>query len=158
MEQEYVNRAAVEKLKISAVQANVCMLITIDSNNEQHTRPMAAITIDYDGCFWFFASKSSGKLKDISAHNTVRIVYANSSNHSYMEVEGPCTVVCDRNDIQQKWKNIVTEWFPQGLNDPELCLIRLDVQNAFYWDAQNERIECITIKTTTVVETQSLAA
>jgi general stress protein 26 len=75
-----------------------------------------------------------------------------------MEVEGPCTVVCDRNDIQQKWKNIVTEWFPQGLNDPELCLIRLDVQNAFYWDAQNERIECITIKTTTVVETQSLAA
>jgi general stress protein 26 len=63
MEQEYVNRAAVEKLKISAVQANVCMLITIDSNNEQHTRPMAAITIDYDGCFWFFCQQVFGQIK-----------------------------------------------------------------------------------------------
>ena len=42
----------------------------------------------------------------------------------------------DRQKIAELWNEALEPWFPDGLNDPELQLIRVDLQHADFWDGQ----------------------
>jgi general stress protein 26 len=137
---------------------DICMLITTDESGQRHNRPMAEIKIDDNGGCWFFASKSSGKLKDIAINNKLQLVFANPAMNDYVELHGVATLVCDENEIRNNWSPLVNEWFPKGIKDPEVCLVKVEVTSIFYWDKMTERIKRLSIQTTTVVEDQRLAA
>jgi general stress protein 26 len=158
MEQVKINKAAVERIRKSATDPNICMIITTDADGNRHNRPMAAVKIDDDGSCWFFASRSSEKLKDISVNNKIQVVFADPSSEDYMEVHGEATVICDEKEIADKWSPLVSRWFPSGVKDPQVCLVRIEVTSVFYWDAITGGIQRLSIKMTTVVEDQQLAA
>jgi general stress protein 26 len=158
MERQKTNEAAIEQVKEKATTSNVCIIITTDKDGSRHNRPMGAVKIDDDGSCWFFASKSSGKLRDIAVNNKIQIVFANSATEDYMEVHGEGTVICDEKEITDKWSPLVNQWFPNGIKDPEVCLVRIEVTSVFYWDAATEGIQRLAIKTTTVVEDRKIAA
>lgn len=158
MERIRINEAAVEQMKKSAATSDVCMIITTGTDGNRHNRPMAAVKIDDDGSCWFFASRSSGKLKDLAVNNKIQIVFADPSTGDYMEVHGEGVVICDEKEITDKWSPLVNKWFPNGIKDPEVCLVRIEVTSVFYWDATTEGIQRLSIRTTTVVEDQKLAA
>jgi general stress protein 26 len=158
MELIQTNEATVHMLRSMVEGLDICMLITTDIEGHRHNRPMAAIKIDKKGDCWFFASKSSGKLKDISVNNKLQVVFANPAINDYVEVHGVASMVCDEEEIKSKWSPMVNEWFPKGMKDPEVCLVRVEVTNVFYWDKIAEGIKRLVIKTTTVVEGQRLAA
>jgi general stress protein 26 len=151
-------KAAVDTLKKMVQGLDICILITTDIEGQRHNRPMAAIKIDDDGNAWFFVSKSSGKLKDISVNNKLQLVFANPATDVYVEMHGVGSAVCDEEEIKNNWSPLVTQWFPGGIQDPEVCLVRLEVINVFYWDEKAEGIQRLLIKTTTVVDDQRLAA
>lgn len=157
MERNRTNEAAVERMRGMAVAANVCMVITTSEDGGRNNRPIAATKIDDQGNCWFFASKSSGKLKDLAHNNKLQLVFANPDQDHYLEVHGIACVVCDEQEIAEKWSPLVTEWFPGGLQDPEVCLVRVDVTSVFYWDAAAEGIQRLMVKTI-VVHDQKLAA
>jgi general stress protein 26 len=137
---------------------DICMLITTDTEGHRHNRPMAEIKIDDNGDCWFFASRSSGKLKDIAVNNKLQLVFANPAINDYVEVHGVATVVCNEEEIRNNWSPLVNEWFPGGVRDPEVCLVQVNVTSVFYWDEKTAGIKRLLIKTTTVVEDQRLAA
>jgi general stress protein 26 len=137
---------------------DVCMLITTDGEGQRNNRPMAAIKFDELGNCWFFASRSSGKLKDLSINNKLQLVFANPATDDYVEIHGVGNVICDAEEISNKWSPLVSQWFPNGVKDPEVCLVKVEVTNVFYWDEAAEGIQRLAIRTTTVVEDQKLAA
>src|SRR5687767_10666689 len=156
MERIRTNEAAVNRIREMASASAICMLITTDSAGARHNRPMGAVKIDEVGNCWFFASKSSGKIKDLETNDKFQLVFANPGSDDYLEIHGAAEVVCDENEIMAKWSPQVSEWFSGGPRDPELCLVRLAVTNVFYWDETTEDIQRLSIATT-VVE-QSMAA
>jgi general stress protein 26 len=158
MEWVKTNNEAVEQLKRMVQGLDICMLITTDANGQRHNRPMAAINIDNDGNCWFFVSRSSGKLKDISVNNKLQLVFADPASDDYVEIHGVANAVCDENEIRNNWSPLVSKWFPGGITDPEICIVKLDVTNVFYWDEKAEGIQRLLIKTTTVVDDHRLAA
>ncbi len=158
MERIRTNEAAVEKLRTSAAAANVCILITTDAEGNRHNRPMDATRFDDEGNCWFFASRNSGKLKDISNNNKIQLVFANPDRDDYLEIHGAGTVICDEKELADKWSPLVDAWFPGGVKDPQVCLVKVEVTSVFYWDETSEGIQRLSIKTTTVVEDRRLAA
>ena len=156
MERIRTNEAAIEKLRKGA-ESDVCMIITTDAEGHRNNRPMAAVKIDDEGNCWFFASKSSGKLQDLSSNNKIQVVFADPAKDDYMEIHGQGSVICDENEIADKWSPLVHQWFPGGMKDPEVCLVRIEVTSVFYWDANTDGIQRLAIKTT-VVGDQRLAA
>jgi general stress protein 26 len=157
MERIRTDITAVERMRDLADTSNICMLITTDAKGKRNNKPMAAIRIDDEGNCWFFASKSSRKIKDISTNNKIEIVFANPDSDDYLEIHGSGSTICDTEEIQKNWSPLVNEWFPGGITDPEICLVKIDVTSVFYWDAAKEGIQRLSIKTT-VVEEQRLAA
>ncbi len=156
MERIIINEAAVRQMNELAGTSNICMLMTTDASGKRNNRPMAAVRIDEDGNCWFFASKSSGKLKDISINNKIQVVFANPDTDAYLEIHGEGSVICDEDELKRNWSPLVNTWFPDGIKDPEVCLVRIDVTSVFYWDNTTEKIQRLSIQT--IVEEQRLAA
>lgn len=138
---------AVETLRTMVTGLDVCMLITTDAEGHRHNRQMAAIRIDDEGNCWFFASKGSGKLRDLANNNKLQVVFADPGKNNYVEIHGIAEVICDQQQLARNWSPLVSEWFPRGIDDPRVCLVRVDTTNVFYWDERCEGIQRLQIRT-----------
>ena len=42
--------------------------------------------------------------------------------------------------IKELWNPIFKVWFPQGLEDPDLALLKINVEQAEYWDVPSSKL------------------
>jgi general stress protein 26 len=96
---------------------------------------MATQQTESDGDLWFFTQASAAKAEEIRANPHVNVSYASPRENRYVSVSGTATLVRDRKKMQELWDQLYQAWFPHGLEDPDLALLRIDVERAEYWDA-----------------------
>jgi len=118
--------------KLSGIR--VAMLTTTDESGRLHSRPMATQETSADGALWFFTSNNAQVALNIQASREVNLSYVDSNLQRYVSVAGRAWILHDTDRIQELWSPAVAAWFPRGLNDPDLTLIRVDVTEADYWD------------------------
>ncbi|MGZ3881976.1 MAG: pyridoxamine 5'-phosphate oxidase family protein [Flavisolibacter sp.] len=135
MEKNLSDKEALEKFKKLVNDINVCMFIT-NTKDHNHTRPMATIEVEDHGTLWFFTDIRSTKVEEVSAEHTAHLVYAHPGKESYLDVWGATSVVNDKQTLKDKWSPIVKAWFPKGVDDPNLALLKLTPQEVYYWDAE----------------------
>jgi general stress protein 26 len=99
------------------------------------SRPMATQQTESDGDLWFFTQASAAKAEEIRANPHVNVSYAEPRENRYVSVSGTATLVRDRRKIEELWDQLYKAWLPQGLDDPDLALLRINVERAEYWDA-----------------------
>src|SRR3954462_15211660 len=61
-------------------------------------------------------------------------------DQQFVSVNGRAQLIRDRAKIEQLWNPIYKAWFPNGLDDPELALIKVNVEGAEYWDTPNGKM------------------
>jgi len=133
-EKKLQNEEAVQKFQRLVKDVNVCMFTTISDTLELFSRPMATIQVDDDGNAWFFTNEFSEKVHEISKDNSVYLIYSHPRHNTYVYVKGTCTVVVDRSKIDEMWTPVLKAWFPQGKDDPKLCLLKVVTTEAYYWN------------------------
>ncbi len=116
------------------------MMTTIGETGNLHSRPMAVQEMDFDGDFWFFTSSHSGKIESIEHDQHVNLAFTKESDNKWISIAGRAQMVTDRAKIKELWNPLMKTWFPKGVDDPELCLIRVGAESAEYWDAPNSKI------------------
>lgn len=125
---------AIRKVAMMIRGIKVAMLTTVSPDGSLHSRPMATQDADFDGAVWFFSRLSSGKVDEIQADAEVNLAYASPQDHRYISLAGRASIVRDQEKMQELWSPATRMWFAQGLEDPDLALIRVDVRTAQYWD------------------------
>lgn len=139
MEKNLQNEEAIKKFTKLVNEIRVCMFIT--NNKEQgHTRPMATIEVDDSGILWFFTDIRSIKVEEVNAEHEVHLAYAHPGKESYLDVWGIATVSRDRQLIKDKWSAFVKAWFPDGVDDPNLALLKVEPRDVYYWDAETGKM------------------
>ena len=126
--------AAVRKLDLMIRGIKVAMLTTCGPDGALHSRPMATLEADFDGVVWFFSHASSGKVDEIRTDAEVNLAYASPEDHRYVSLSGRASIVRDPEKMRELWSPAGRMWFAQGLDDPDLVLLRVDVRTAQYWD------------------------
>jgi general stress protein 26 len=133
------HRDEYEKIWSLIKDARVAMLTT-ERDGRLYSRPMIASQKGFDGSLWFFTRKSSPKVEEVTEHRQVNAAYASTSEHSYVSLSGSAVLVDDRATIDEHWNEWIKTWFPEGKDDPDLALLRVDVDTAEYWDAPSSRM------------------
>lgn len=110
------------------------MLTTIDGGHLR-SRPMSTQKFEFDGDLWFFTSDDTHKVEEIQKDDRVNVSYATPDDNHFVSVSGRTEIVKDRAKIEELWNPILKAWFPDGLDDPHLCLLRVRVEQAEYWDS-----------------------
>jgi general stress protein 26 len=130
-----------EKLRELVKDIDFCMLTTVDEGGDLHSRPMSSNgDIDEDGDLWFFTSASSHKVSEIEKLPKVNVSFADPDNQRYISVSGIAQLVRDRAKIDELWRPEFKIWFPEGKDDPEVALLRVNLQKAEYWDSPSSTI------------------
>lgn len=130
-----------QKLREMVKDIDFCMLTTVDENGGLHSRPMSVNgDIDPDGVLWFFTSASSHKVTEIAKSPKVNVSFADPDNQQYVSISGKAQLVRDRNKIDELWKPEFKMWFPEGKDDPQVALLRINLEKAEYWDSPSSTI------------------
>jgi general stress protein 26 len=118
------------------------MFTTRHGNGHLHSRPMTTQNrkIDEDSSLWFFMSRKSEPVIDIAADSGVNVAYADPGDDSYVSVSGTATVVEDMERKKALWSKMTEAWFPGGVDDPDLALVRVDIIHAGYWDVKSNKL------------------
>ncbi|MDB6060818.1 MAG: ral stress protein [Verrucomicrobiaceae bacterium] len=121
-------------------QVKTGMFTTTDGSGRLNSRPMTSQEVDVDGVLWFFCSLHSEIAHELSERPQVNISFAEPKDGFYVSLAGQATLVRDRGLYASLWNPLVKAWFPRGLDDPDLVLIRFDIESAEYWDADSSRM------------------
>lgn len=104
------------------------------------SRPMALQDQTFYGTFWFLTSIRSEKIDEIAQDRHVTLTFADPSNSKYVSLKGRATYSQDKSKIHELWNAGYKAWFPQGEDDPDITVLRVDIQEADYWEANASKL------------------
>ncbi len=123
-----------KKLKELVEEIKTCMFTSTDEDCNVFSRPMFTVKADNECCLWFFVDETSQKMKDIEEGKEVSLVFSHPGKNSYMNVYGKCGLIHDKNKMKELWQPALKAWFPGGIEGPEIFLLKVTIDEAFYWD------------------------
>jgi general stress protein 26 len=128
-----------DTLKEKIKDVRFCMLTT-EANGQLRSRPMGTADVKEDGVLWFFTAKNSGKAYGIARDAQVNLSYAEPEKQLYVSVSGQARLEDNKAKAHELWNPMLKAWFPQGLDDPNLTMLRVDVEQAEYWDGPSNKM------------------
>lgn len=134
------DQKTIEKFTNLIGDIRFAMLTTTGPDGALRSRPMATLKSDFDGDLWFFTDDDSPKVEEITEEHHVCVSYADSSSQKYVSVSGLASVVHDRERARELWTPAAKAWFPRGVDDPHLGLLRVRVQTIEYWDSPSSKM------------------
>lgn len=112
----------------------VAMLATISPKGDVHTRPMMTQKREPDGDLWFASALDSDKVAEIRQNPHVGVIYFRESDNACISLSGEATICNDPGTVRSKWQENWRPWFPEGPDQGNLCVIRVQAQSAELWE------------------------
>jgi general stress protein 26 len=140
MEKNLDKLEAIKKMKELAEDVKFCMLATADSNNNLYGRPMTTMQVEDDGTIWFFTNNENDAAAKAKKDEKVCLNYADPSKTTYLTVQGTAELVVDKEKMKELWNPKLKAWFPDGLEDRNIALLKVIPRQAHYWDVDASKL------------------
>ena len=112
------------------------MLTTLDAGGRLYSRPMSSNKdVEFDGDVWFFTYGSTPKVHEIENKPYVNVAFSDPKSQTYVSLSGRAELVRDPETLKQHWHPSLKAWFPKGLDEPDLALIKVNADQGEYWDS-----------------------
>jgi general stress protein 26 len=134
------DREAIEKFRDLVKDVTVCMFTTLDENHDLSSRPMFTSSVDDEGNVWFFTNEFSEKINEVSKDNLVHLIYSHPAKNIYVDVKGSCSLIIDKKKMEELWDPTLESWFPDGLKDAKLCLVKVATETAYFWNHSSSKM------------------
>jgi general stress protein 26 len=142
-EQGRTNLEQIEELANYLKGMRFAMLTTTDPDGALRSRPMTVQNELDDGAFLFFTKADSGKVHSIETDQHVNLAFSDEDAGRYVSIAGLARIIDDRAKMREMWSPIYTAFFPDGVEDPELRLIRIETESAEVWEGPGGRVRQI---------------
>jgi general stress protein 26 len=109
------------------------MLGLVGSGAMHHFQPMTCIAEKDEGAVYFFTNRQTDLVKEMGASHDVMLTIQAKDQEFQACVHGVLRVSDDRERIDRYWSPFVAAWFPEGKDDPDLTLLKLDAKDARIW-------------------------
>ena len=129
------NDAELHDLWKRLAKLRFAMLTSHDRSGELVSRPITTQQAEEAGTVWFFVSAHGGFADDLTADARVVLSYADPSDSFFAALRGRGEIVHDREKARELWNVMAQAWFPGGPDDPQLAVLRVDVEHGEYWDS-----------------------
>ena len=129
-----------EKLAELIRKVKFTMLTTTEADGSLRSRPMTMLDEDFADQLWFFVGSNSGTVAEIKADSQVNLSFADTGANVYVSLSGRAELVRDRQKAEELWNPIYKAWFPDGLEDPNLALLRVRATEGEYWDSPDSKV------------------
>ncbi|RYZ89491.1 MAG: hypothetical protein EOP04_06680 [Proteobacteria bacterium] len=125
---------SMEQLKRVIRGIPIAMMTTVGSDGKLLSRPMVTIDAPDEDALWFFAHDTSQAVRSLVRNPELNLSYVNPNDERYVSVAGHAQRVLDRDKAVELWVSDLKDYFPDGVDDPDLVLLRVEVDTAEFWD------------------------
>jgi len=129
----------IERVWEIADDISICM-VTTHAGNRLRSRPMHAFPDQESGCFWFITDTRGCKDEEIAAAPDVCLNFADISDNTYLTVSGRAELIRDAAKAEELWTSEAQTWWPSGPRDPAVRVLRVDPDQAEFWDTRGNSI------------------
>jgi general stress protein 26 len=143
MEKDLHSAEATAKMKELIESVNICMYCTLEQGTDMASRPMGTAKVDDDGTIWFFTTDHSGPAENATEASEVCLNYAHITKNTYICVTGNPELVFDKAKMKELWNPMLKTWFPDGLDTPDIALVKVTPRSAHYWDGDASRLQLL---------------
>ena len=112
--------------------AKVGMFTTRDERGELVSRPMGLVEHEFDGTLWFVSRDDTRKAEQLGREPRVNVSYSTGS--AWVSISGRAEIVRDAAKVKELWGPGISAWFPEGPEDPNTVLVKVEADGAEYWD------------------------
>jgi len=128
------------------------MMVTL-VNGKLHSRPMGmqGEAADFNGVLWFFSDRESRKIEEIKADPEMSLILQSDSDSAYLHLFGKADVSNDLGKKAELFTPLAKTWFPEGVNDPRLTLIRFEAERGDFWDSPGGMLQVLGAFTKAIV-------
>jgi general stress protein 26 len=99
-------------------------------NSNDHYQPMTAFVERDIHQVWFFTRKDTD-LAQAADGGVAMFVF--QADRLQACIAGALSPVVDRERVDKYWNAVVAAWYPDGKDDPQLTMLRLDCRDAEVW-------------------------
>jgi len=114
---------------------DVAMLATRGSS--LHARPMAVAEVTDEGVIVFVTSLESHKVAEFEHDPRGFVTFQGSAR--FVSAIGGIRIDRNRAEIKRLWQEGWRVWFPNGMDDPSICLLRFEIYQGEYWDTAGSK-------------------
>jgi general stress protein 26 len=129
------------KLRDLIKDVKFAMLTTRAIDGTLTSRPMTTLQTEFDGSLWFIVRADSLKALDIEQRPKVNLGYAAPEDGRYVSVSGTAELVRDRARLRELWNPMFETWFPNGPDDDNAALLKVEIGSADYWETPHGNSE-----------------
>jgi general stress protein 26 len=122
----------------------VGMLTTMSRDGLPSSRPMFVQEVDEQGQIWFFTSTTSKLVEQVRFNPQVQVTFADSGKNKFLTALAVASEIHDISKMQELWDPTLKAWFREGLETPGIVLLKLNMQEAEYWDSPHSPVVRIT--------------
>jgi len=116
------------------------LMIGLDETPD-HSQPMTAQTLeDERHAVWFF----TGRDNRVAMGGPAMAQFMSKGHDFFACLHGTLSDDTNMAMIDRLWSDQVKAWFPDGKDDPNLLLLRFDLESAEMWRAEAGMISAIT--------------
>lgn len=131
----------IDHLREQIKSIRFCMLTSLGDEGDLYSRPMTQQALEDDGSLWFFTSDDHLLAHQLSVNPQINVSFSEPEKSLYISLIGEASLLKDRNRASQLWNPAVAAWYPEGLDDPHLTLIRFDIAIAEIWDSDTNQMQ-----------------
>lgn len=118
----------------------VAMLSTLEADGSLRSRPLTTLQMDDSGALWFVTSISSPKIVEMDKHSRVNLSYSDPARQTFASISGVTQVIRDEAKARELWTPPLLAWFPDGVDDPDLVLLKVTVEEAEFWEVKDGQV------------------
>ena len=128
-----MEKASMKKVAEMMKDLDFCLMVTKDGRNTLHSLPMSNNgKVEYDGDSWFFSYRDSNKARQIEGNPMVSLVFQ-TDDMTFVDCYGMATITENKKLLEEKWVDGLEQWFPEGIETPGICLIKVEAHRIQFW-------------------------
>lgn len=137
-----------EQLQEMIKDIRFAMFVTHAEGGQLHAWPMttqqAKMSSEHEvyehDKLWFFMARSSKVVHNLVVNPHVNISYSNPRADTYVSVSGMASVVDSMNQKERFWNTLVEAWYEEGITDPDVALVCVQIDSAEYWSVREGKL------------------
>jgi general stress protein 26 len=121
-----------------------------------YSLPVNTLMTECEGHIWYFIKLNLEMENDLAHHPCVNLSYTDVAHRIFVSISGEAEIVGEKEKFNVLWKAVFAEWFPMGLHDPALVLLKINMKEAKYWDIHSAGMKNLwDYSEASIVETQN---
>lgn len=134
MEQNHLSRVwdIIDKARVG--------MLTTQFVGGLRARPLEARTNRDAGIIWFVTDVRGAKDDEIDAAHDIGLVFIDEDDRAYLSITGCAIVRRDTAKAKDIWRKTDNTWFPDGSDDPNVRVLRIEPITAELWDGPSSAV------------------